>query len=99
MVALIGSPLRPGERVAVAFFGIRGVGSVYYLAYALQEESFEGAEALWALVALVILISAVVHGAAVSPVMRRVEKTSEERERVEAMLPDGPDEAERATLP
>lgn len=81
MIALVRSPLRPGERIAVAFFGIRGIGSVYYLAYALQEESFEEAEALWALVALVILISVVVHGAAVTPVMRRVERTSEDRAR------------------
>ncbi|TVR55638.1 MAG: sodium:proton antiporter [Gemmatimonadales bacterium] len=57
------------ERLALSFFGIRGIGSFYYLAYALNRESFEGAEMLWALVGFVVLVSIVVHGLAGSPVM------------------------------
>jgi NhaP-type Na+/H+ or K+/H+ antiporter len=72
-VGLLGSGLPKGERVAVAFFGIRGIGSLYYLAHALEEAEFTGADALWALVALVILISLVLHGVSVSPVMRRLD--------------------------
>ncbi|HUG86270.1 MAG TPA: cation:proton antiporter [Euzebya sp.] len=81
LVALTRSPLRRGERIAVSFFGIRGIGSIYYLAHAMQEQDFQGANALWALVALVIMISVIVHGAVATPVMRRIEQTSGHRAR------------------
>lgn len=54
-----------------AFYGIRGVGSLFYLAYALEGHEFERAEELWAVVALTILISIVIHGTSAGPVMRR----------------------------
>lgn len=63
------------ERAVVAFFGIRGVGSFYYLSYALAESSFReaelvvAAEELWALVGFVVLVSIVLHGITASPVM------------------------------
>lgn len=56
------------ERMAISFFGIRGIGSFYYLAYALNKYSFAHAEELWALVGLVVVISIVVHGMTASPV-------------------------------
>lgn len=56
------------ERFAISFFGIRGIGSMYYLSYALNKHDFPGAEELWALVALVIVISIIVHGILASPV-------------------------------
>ncbi len=57
------------ERLALSFFGIRGIGSFYYLAYALNRETFDGAEMLWALVGFVVLVSIVAHGLTGSPVM------------------------------
>jgi NhaP-type Na+/H+ or K+/H+ antiporter len=57
------------ERAAISFFGIRGVGSLYYLSYAINEEEFPGKETLWALVAFVIVLSIIVHGIAGAPVM------------------------------
>lgn len=56
-----------GERVAVSFEGIRGIGCLY-LSYALIQEEFVGAEELWALVGLVLLVSIVVHGVTAAPV-------------------------------
>jgi sodium/hydrogen antiporter len=61
------------ERAAIAFFGIRGIGSFYYLAYALQRATFPNAGEIWALTGLVVLISIVLHGIAASPVMRRID--------------------------
>lgn len=54
-----------------AFYGIRGVGSLFYLAYALQGHDFERAEELWAVVALTVLLSIVIHGTSAGPVMRQ----------------------------
>lgn len=65
--------LQGPERWAVAAFGVRGIGSVYYLAYALSSEyAAEGLE-LWSVVAFTIVLSVVVHGIAGTPAMRWLE--------------------------
>ncbi len=61
------------QGLTVACFGIRGIGSLYYLAYGLNHAEFEQAELLWATVVLVVLISVVLHGVTSTWVMRRVE--------------------------
>ena len=61
------------QRWAAAFFGIRGVGSIYYLAYAAGEAEELGSNWLWSTVAFTIVASVLVHGALATPVMRRVE--------------------------
>jgi len=68
-IALIGSGRPGGERFVVSFFGIRGLGSVYYLAYALNHGAFEDPNRLWGAVGLVILISILLHGITVTPMM------------------------------
>jgi NhaP-type Na+/H+ or K+/H+ antiporter len=73
LIGLLGAPQRWRERLVISFFGIRGVGSVYYLAYGLNREDFGSAPHLWAVVALVILVSIFIHGTAVTPVMRRLD--------------------------
>ena len=42
------------EHRAMAFFGVRGIGSVYYVAYALSHGEFAGSDTVWAVVGLVI---------------------------------------------
>lgn len=74
MVGLAGSPHPLEERVAIAFFGIRGLGSFYYLAYALGQVEFEHAETLWVTVSLVVLLSVLLHGVAVTPAMVYVDR-------------------------
>ncbi len=58
------------ERWAVAFFGVRGVGSLYYLAYATGEADFGDHDRLWATVGFTIVLSVVVHGVSATPVMK-----------------------------
>jgi sodium/hydrogen antiporter len=72
-LSLLGGRARRPERGVIAFFGIRGVGTFYYLAYALAAASFTDAELLWATAALVVVISVVVHGVMATPVMRRID--------------------------
>lgn len=62
MLGLIGTPLRLKSRLTVAFYGVRGIGSLYYLAYASTHVEFIDETALWALVAFTIFVSTVVHG-------------------------------------
>ena len=79
-VSLAGLEQPPLERFAIAFFGIRGLGSVYYLAYGLNHGAFDEHRLLWGTLALVVLISILLHGVTVSPVMRLLDR-SRSRER------------------
>lgn len=74
-IGLMRGKTGPRERTAIAFFGIRGIGSFYYLSYALGEGGFGGqAERLWAIVGLVVAGSIVLHGATTAPVMNRLDR-------------------------
>lgn len=66
------------DRLAISFFGMRGIGSLYYLAYALNEEDFSQADEIWALVALVVVISIFVHGSTATPITEKLDKLREQ---------------------
>jgi NhaP-type Na+/H+ or K+/H+ antiporter len=73
--ALAGSQLeRPTEKTFVAWFGVRGVGSLFYVAVAVDADVLAGAEhdmLVWTVIACV-LCSIVVHGITAGPSMRRM---------------------------
>ncbi len=61
-----------GQRRLIGWFGIRGIGSLYYLAYALNHGlPDEHAQTLVALTVAVVVSSIVVHGVSVTPLMAR----------------------------
>jgi NhaP-type Na+/H+ or K+/H+ antiporter len=62
------------EKLTISFFGIRGVGSFYYLAYGLNHMEVSGGERLWAIVGLVVLLSILLHGLTVTPIMRTLDR-------------------------
>jgi sodium/hydrogen antiporter len=66
--------LTGGERAVVSIFGIRGLGSIYYLAYGLNHATFFDGSALWALASATILVSLVVHGLTARPAMAWLEE-------------------------
>ena len=72
-LALLGSRLqRPGERAFLAWFGVRGVGTLFYVAAATGLGALTGAEAeliTWTAIATVIL-SVVLHGVTAGPLNR-----------------------------
>lgn len=57
------------ERFVISFFGVRGIGSLFYVAYALSEGDFPDGDLLWSIVSLVVVGSIVIHGVAATPVM------------------------------
>lgn len=69
----------PRERAVISFFGVRGVGSLFYVAYALQEGEFAGGDHLWAVVSLVILGSVLIHGVAATPTMAALDRARRRR--------------------
>lgn len=76
-VSLRGAPGRPAEHWVISLFGIRGVGSFYYLAYATTKADFPQADLVWATVGLVVVVSVVVHGVAATPVMRLLDRAGQ----------------------
>lgn len=77
MIGLIGCQrLSQLDRIIVSFFGIRGIGSLYYLAYALHKGTFAQEDVLWAVVAFTTVVSVVVHGISAAPVMNFRERRS-----------------------
>lgn len=70
LVGFIGWRRPTREKLILAFFGIRGVGSFYYLAFGLNAAPFGEADRLWAIIGLICLLSILVHGISVTPVMR-----------------------------
>ena len=72
VVGLAGSSTSMPQRRLIAWFGIRGIGSIYYLSFALGHGvSGELAGTLVALTMSVIVASIVVHGLSVTPLMAR----------------------------
>jgi NhaP-type Na+/H+ or K+/H+ antiporter len=67
----------PRERAVTAFFGVRGVGSIYYLAYATGQADFHDVPVLWSTVGLAIMLSVIVHGVTATPAMRWLESKRE----------------------
>ncbi|GAA3816647.1 cation:proton antiporter [Sphaerisporangium flaviroseum] len=74
-LAQIGGPAGPRERSVMSFFGIRGIGSMYYLAYALGQADFGvPPQELWAVAAFTVMASVVLHGITATPVMARLDR-------------------------
>jgi sodium/hydrogen antiporter len=73
-LAMLGAPVPAPERGAIATFGVKGIGSFYYLAFALGRAEFPGAHLLWPTATLAVLTSVVVHGLTATPVLRRIDR-------------------------
>ena len=72
MLAMAGSPHPPLERWLLAFLGIRGIGSMYYVAYGINHGAFGDSERLWAAVGFMILASIVIHGLSSDALLRHL---------------------------
>jgi len=68
-VTLAGSPASPAQRRLIGWFGIRGIGSVYYLAYAFEHAPDSRIAPLAAPTLGVIVASVVAHGVSAAPLM------------------------------
>src|SRR5687767_5352392 len=72
MLTLVRTPLSRAQRAFIAWFGVRGVGSVYYLAYALSHGVPAPTGRMLADVTLVVVAGSIIlHGISVTPLMQR----------------------------
>jgi NhaP-type Na+/H+ or K+/H+ antiporter len=78
-VAQLGGPAGRRERLVIAFFGVRGVGSIYYLAFGLGAATFADPERLWAIVILAISLSVVIFGLLATPTLAWIDTRRSQR--------------------
>ena len=74
MVSLTRSPLPMRERAFVAWFGVRGIGSLYYMAVVVGASELARSDAeliAWTTIAVVV-VSILVHGSTAAPLGRRL---------------------------
>jgi len=75
LVGLAGSRTTGKQRALVAWFGIRGIGSLFYLMHALDHGlAAPLAGQITAIVLSVVVVSIVVHGVSVTPLMALYER-------------------------
>lgn len=70
-LGLLGAPISSDQRTMISWFGIRGIGSIYYLMYALNHGlANDPAQIILSLTLTVVAVSIVVHGISVTPLMK-----------------------------
>ena len=83
-LGLLGAPVSGDQRLLIAWFGIRGIGSVYYLMFALNHGwSGSAADQAVSITLTAVAVSIVLHGISVTPLMvsyarRQVRKSERE---------------------
>ncbi|WNZ22436.1 sodium:proton antiporter [Leptolyngbya sp. NK1-12] len=83
-ISTIGDNLRPTTRLLFGWFGIRGVGSLYYLTYALSDGiPDEIASPLSWITFFTITLSVIIHGISATPLMNWYEKRFGQENRLE----------------
>ena len=74
-VGLLGTGIHGQQRRLMAWFGIRGIGSIYYLLYAIRHDIHRDlAERLLSLTLAVVVASVIAHGVSVTPLMKKYEQ-------------------------
>jgi sodium/hydrogen antiporter len=79
--ALLLSFIRSGRpmpvRLAAGFFGIRGLGSLYYTIYAINQGHVEDPDRHWRITGIIVLMSVVIYGISAHPVKNFLDKLRE----------------------
>ena len=74
-LAFIGSGAEPGARRMMGWFGVRGVGSLYYMMFALTHGLSDGVAArVVGITCMLVTASIILHGITVTPLMTRYEE-------------------------
>jgi len=76
VLGFLGSPFKPRTRIALAFFGIRGLGSLYYIVHAANLGAGLVDRHLIEVVSLVVLCSILLYGVSGDYATRRLDRHS-----------------------
>ncbi|MBS1208140.1 MAG: Na+/H+ antiporter [Proteobacteria bacterium] len=82
-LGLLGAPVLRDQQLLIAWFGIRGIGSIYYLMYAINHGLPQAlAGKIIALTLSTIVVSIILHGISVTPLMDRYARRKARRARL-----------------
>ncbi|MFD2246566.1 cation:proton antiporter [Pontibacter ruber] len=90
LVGMIGVKVPAREKLAISFFGIRGIGSFFYLSFALEKIAFADADQLWAITGFIVMVSIILHGITAARIMDHLD-TWRKRKRKSAKHEATPD--------
>lgn len=62
------------EKFAMSFLGVRGIGSLYYMLYAVNNHDFADIESLWRITLIIVVMSIFVHGISSGPIIGKLKK-------------------------
>jgi len=71
-LSLIKSGLNNFQKFVLSFYGMRGIGSIFYLAFALKAADFEDSDKLFAITTATIFFSVIIHGISSRSVQKRI---------------------------
>ena len=77
LIGMLRTKLKKKERLVIAFFGIRGIGSFYYLAFAAGQVQFKMEKELWAVVSFIVVLSLLIHGVTATSTFEKMEEEAE----------------------
>jgi NhaP-type Na+/H+ or K+/H+ antiporter len=81
-LGLLGAPISRDQRMMISWFGIRGIGSIYYLMYAINQGLPRIlADQIIAITLTAVTVSIVLHGISVTPLMNLYSRRMASRSR------------------
>lgn len=83
-IGLVKSKTNYYNQLVIGIFGVRGIGSFYYLAYALNHSQYFNSYGLqlWRITILIVLMSVVLHGMSASLVFKTLSTTKKMKRRL-----------------
>ncbi|WP_263769650.1 cation:proton antiporter [Propionivibrio soli] len=97
-LGLIGESVSREQQVMISWFGIRGIGSVYYLMFVLNRNPVDAwVTPVLSLTLSTVAVSIIVHGISVTPLMAHYARRQQKLERGPSLSP-GVDESEEKKL-
>jgi NhaP-type Na+/H+ or K+/H+ antiporter len=72
-IAFYKTDLSGFEKFVLSFYGIRGVGSIFYLMYAFQQTGFANAYKLIQVTAVTIVLSVIIHGVSATTIQKKLD--------------------------
>jgi NhaP-type Na+/H+ or K+/H+ antiporter len=68
------------EKLAISFFGIRGMGSLFYLSFALNKATLQFFKELWSIVSFIIVLSILIHGVTATTVFQKLDHAADKKD-------------------
>jgi NhaP-type Na+/H+ or K+/H+ antiporter len=72
-IALYRTDLSKFEKFVLSFYGIRGVGSIFYLMYAFSQQDFPNADELIHVTTVIIVVSVIIHGLSATTIQKKLD--------------------------